>query len=150
MNIEIALKEEHDALCEFNQNKISENLNHYLVESLEHQSLKELTITITGTNNSKLEKIIHKYYQEKYYFLKKVDNIDNYIRLILFLIGIIFILISEQFSHVLSEIFLIAGWVVLWETVYDILFKAIERKRKANLYKILANSKIIIKKEKEK
>lgn len=149
MNLEIELKNEADAICEFNENKISENLDHYLLSSLEHKPIKEkLTITIRGTKNSKLKSIIHDYYKEKYYFIKKVDTLDNIIRLILFLMGILFILISKHFHYLLDEIFLIAGWVTIWEIVYDILFNEIKRKRDAHIYKVLANCDIIFKDEK--
>ena len=90
-----------------------------------------------------IKNIIQNYYKDKYLYLKKFDNLDNYIRLTLFLIGILAIFISKQFSNILSEIFLIAGWVVIWELIYDILFNEIKRKRKAKIYKILANATII-------
>ncbi len=146
MNIEINLKNENDAINTFNENKISESLDNYLMNYLEHMPLKnKLTLTITGTNNNNLSIIIKKYYEEKYFYLHKLDIYDNYIRGILSIIGFIAILLSKKFTNILSEIFLIAGWVVIWEIIYDILFNEIRRKRKAKIYKTLANATIIIK-----
>ena len=51
---------------------------------------------------------------------------------------------SKQFTNIVSEIFLIAGWVIIWEIIYDILFSEIKRKRKAKIYKALATSNIIL------
>lgn len=147
MKIDINIKNEEDALNTFNENKISESLDNYLITCLEHTPLKDnITLCITGSKNKNLGNMIKEHYQEKYFFLKKLDTYDNYIRLILFLIGIIAILISKQFNFVLSEIFLIAGWVIIWEIIYDILFNEIRRKRKAKIYKVLANSTIIFSK----
>lgn len=143
MNIKINLENELDALNRYNKNIISESLDNYLVSSLEHKPLKEtINIIISGTKNENIETTIKNYYQEKYLYLNKIDKLDNYIRLILFVIGIIAILFSEQFTSVFSEIFLISGWVIIWEIIYDILFNEIKRKRKAKIYKYLANSKI--------
>lgn len=146
MNIEINFENEFDGLNKYNKNIISESLDNYLISFLEHKPLKEtINIIISGTKNDNIATIIKDYYQEKYLYLNKIDKLDNYIRLILFIIGIIAILFSEQFTNVISEIFLISGWVIIWEIIYDVLFNEIKRKRKAKIYKYLANSKITFK-----
>ena len=145
MNIEINITNENELLNIYNKNIISETLDNYLITSLEHRSLKEdITINITGTKNEFIKSIITNYYKEKYLYLKKIDSLDNYIRLVLFLIGVLSIFISKQFTNIVSEIFLIAGWVIIWEIIYDILFSEIKRKRKAKIYKALATSNIIL------
>lgn len=146
MNIEINVNNERNILNTYNKNIISESLDNYLLSSLEHKPLKDkLMINITGSTNMNIGDIIKNYYQERYLYLKKIDNIDNYIRFILFIIGVIAILLSEQFSNVISEIFLISGWVIIWEIIYDVLFNEIKRKRKARIYKALANAIITLK-----
>ena len=145
MNIEINITDENELLNIYNKNIISETLDNYLTTSLEHRSLKEnITINITGTENENIKNIITNYYKEKYLYLKKIDSLDNYIRLVLFLIGVLSIFMSKQFTNFVSEIFLIAGWVIIWEIIYDILFSEIKRKRKAKIYKALATSNIIL------
>ena len=146
MNIEINITDENELLNIYNKNIISETLDNYLITSLEHRSLKEdITINITGTKNEFIKSIITNYYKEKYLYLKKIDSLDNYIRLVLFLIGVLSIFISKQFTNIVSEVFLIAGWVIIWEIIYDVLFSEIKRKRKARIYKTLAKAKIILK-----
>ena len=145
MNIEINITDENELLNIYNKNIISETLDNYLITSLEHRSLKEdITINIIGTKNEFIKSIITSYYEEKYLYLKKIDKLDNYIRLTLFLIGILAIFISKQFTNIVSEVFLIAGWVIIWEIIYDVLFSEIKRKRKARIYKTLAKAKIIL------
>lgn len=147
MNIEIELRNETDALNTFNKNRISESLDNYLMTLLEYKPFKEkIKLAIYSDNNASIEKVIHNYYKEKYIFYKKIDNSDNYIRLVLLLIAIILIFISTQLLAIFSEIFLIAGWVIVWEVVYDIIFRSAKRKRKKNIYKALANCQINIKK----
>ena len=51
-------------------------------------------------------------------------------------------IISEIFSALLSELFLIAGWVVIWEVVYDILFTGIKRKQKLKIAQKLSTCEI--------
>ena len=146
MNIEINITNENELLNIYNKNIISETLDNYLTTSLEHRSLKEnITINITGTENENIKNIITNYYKEKYLYFKKIDTLDNYIRLVLFLIGVLSIFISKQFTNIVSEVFLIAGWVIIWEIIYDVLFSEIKRKRKARIYKTLAKAKIILK-----
>lgn len=146
MNIEINITNENELLNIYNKNIISETLDNYLTTSLKHRSLKEnITINITGTQNENIKNIITNFYKEKYLYFKKLDTLDNYIRLILFLIGVLSIFMSKQFTNIVSEIFLIAGWVIIWEIIYDILFSEIKRKRKARIYKTLTSATIILK-----
>ena len=145
MNIEINISNENELLNIYNKNIISETLDNYLIASLEHRSLKDkITINITGTKNENIKNIITNYYEEKYLYFKKIDTLDNYIRLVLFLIGVLSIFMSKQFTNIVSEVFLIAGWVIIWEIIYDVLFSEIKRKRKAKIYKSLATSNIIL------
>ena len=75
-------------------------------------------------------------------YLNKIDKYDDYFRFLLLLLGIILIIISEIFSALLSELFLIAGWVVIWEVVYDILFTGIKRKQKLKIAQKLSTCEI--------
>ena len=146
MKIEINITNENELLNIYNKNIISETLDNYLITSLEHSPLKDnITINITGTKNENIKNIITNYYEKKYLYFKKIDTLDNYIRLVLFLIGVLSIFMSKQFTNIVSEIFLIAGWVIIWEIIYDVLFSEIKRKRKARIYKTLASATIILK-----
>ncbi len=138
--MKIKINTNSNILNEFDNNKISDSLDNYLLNELKFKPFKnKVTLVLVGHEKENFESIIKNYYQEKYTSAKKLDNLDNYIRGILFIIGLIAILISEQFQSILNEIFLIAGWVVIWEVLYDILFNELKRKRTSNIYKALAN-----------
>ena len=76
------------------------------------------------------------------HFFNKIDKIDDYFHLILMIVGIVAIILSEKIVSLLSELFLIAGWVVIWEILYDIIFNDIKRRRTIRIYKELARCKI--------
>lgn len=152
MDINIELKNLEMALNPFNKDILSDELENYIFRACEQQLLKnkDLNINITGLNyledQKKLNNIIHTYYQNKTTIYKKIDSVDNYIRITLTCIGAIVILISHEFDFLLSELFLIAGWVIIWEIVYDLLFNEIKRKRKKKIYSRLSTVKINFKK----
>lgn len=151
MNIKIELNNINDALNTFNKDIISQDLDEYIVSSCEHKFFRKKSISLEfiGIKDSKdkdlLENIIHSHYKNKYSFYTKVDKFDDYYRIVLLILGIVAILLSENFVSFLSELFLIAGWVVIWEIVYDVIFNEIKRRRKENIYKKLAKSQIIFK-----
>lgn len=144
MNIEI--KNIDDALNKFNSNEISNELNNYITDmSLKgFKNIKELNIkcNLTKKEKEELEEIIHNYYKNLAKDLNYIDKHDNHIQIILFLLGLLLILISKETTSFLSEVLLIAGWVFVWEMLYDVLFNQIKRKRKAYIYKNLAKCKI--------
>lgn len=152
MDINIELKNLEMALNPFNKDILSDELENYIFRACEQQLLKnkDLNINITGLNSledqKKLNNTIHTYYQNKTTIYKKIDSVDNYIRITLTCIGAIVILISHEFDFLLSELFLIAGWVIIWEIVYDLLFNEIKRKRKKKIYSRLSTVKINFKK----
>lgn len=145
--INITINNLDSATNEFNNEVLNNELDNYITTSSLHTLPKErITLNINGLTNpqeqEQLIKLIHIHYQNKVKQLNKIDKYDDYIRIILLLLGILLIIISEQFTVLLSELFLIAGWVVVWEIIYDILFTGIRRKRDLNLYKKLATCEI--------
>ena len=145
--INIKLDSLEDATNKFNNEVLNEELANYITSSCLHSLQKErITLSIKGLPNinhqEQLSKLIHSHYQSKVKQLNKIDKYDDYFRVILLLLGILLIIISEQFTSLLSELFLIAGWVVVWEIAYDILFTSIKRKRDLKLYKKLATCEI--------
>ena len=145
--VNIKLEKIEDARNPFNEALLNDELDNYIVNNCKHISSKEI-ITLNINSLTKKEEqeqlltLIHNHYQNKVNQLNKIDKYDDYFRLILLSLGIILIIISEQFTSLLSELFLIAGWVVVWEVVYDILFTGIKRKRDLKLCKKLSLCKI--------
>lgn len=145
--ININLKSIEDATNEFNDKLLSSTLDTYILENSKHTRNKErISLTISNISSKKEQKdlinLIHSHYLKKVIQLKKIDHYDDYFRLLLLLLGIILIIISEQLTLFLSELFLIAGWVVIWEVVYDILFTGIKRKRELKIAKKLSTCEI--------
>ena len=142
--ININLKSIEDATNEFNDKLLSSNLDTYILENSKHTRNKErISLTISNISSKKEQNdLIHSHYLKKVIQLKKIDHYDDYFRLLLLLLGIILIIISEQLTLFLSELFLIAGWVVIWEVVYDILFTGIKRKRELKIAKKLSTCEI--------
>ncbi len=140
--INIKLETLEDATNKFNNNVLNEELDSYITNASLHTHKERIILNVDGLLNNKdqeqLVKLIHTHYQNKVKQLNKIDKYDDYFRFILLLLGILLIIISEQFTSLLSELFLIAGWVVVWEIVYDILFTGARRKRDLKLYKKLA------------
>jgi hypothetical protein len=103
---------------------------------------------LTEEEKSRYSNIILKEYSEnieEINYEKKKSNIN---RLALFLLGMLFIslsyLIDNTLGHILSQVLVIFGWVVLWEVAYSIIFADAKRNRTLKRYKQLYNSKIVI------
>lgn len=145
--IKIKLENLEEATNKFNHEVLNDELDNYITSASMHTLHKErIILNINGLSNNNEQKelitLIHTHYQNKVKQLNKIDKYDDYFRIILLLLGILLIIISEQFTSFLSELFLIAGWVVVWEIVYDTLFTGIKRKRDLKLYKKLATCEI--------
>lgn len=139
---------------QFNKEELSEEFANYLINKSKLQNENILKITISGPlkteEKKEIEKRIHNHFNILYQKWNNIDKYDNYFRLLLLILGIILILISEQLLSVFRELFLIAGWVVVWEIIYDELFSQIKRKRTKNIYKRLATCEINYSKENRK
>lgn len=144
MNIEINNLE--DALNKFNKEQLSEELDNYITSKCLTNITKSKIITIKCNLSTKekeiLKNTIHSHYTNLANGLKRIDKYDDYIRLVLLIVGIILILISQETISFLSELFLITGWLFIWEMLYDVLFNQIKRKRSANIYKRLSKCEI--------
>ena len=144
--IKITIKKEDSITNEYNPKYLKPELEDYIINCAKQVYPKEsinLDLSLeTNLEQKKIENIIHYHFEDKYLKLKRVDHYDDYYRLILLLLGIILIIISEALTAFISEIFLIAGWVVIWEMVYDVLFTGLKRKREQKIYKKLANCEI--------
>ena len=132
---------------EFNDKLLSSTLNDYLVKSCLYVKKGTITLKIKGLSSKKeqenFKKVLHEYYDKKSQFYMLEDSIVDVKRIFLLLLGILLIFISKIFDFILSEIFLVAGWVAIWEIVYDLFFREKERKRNIKIYQKLAKSTII-------
>ena len=130
--IKISIDNLNDITNNYNKNIIKEEFDNYLVGQCTFIKNENIILSISGfydeNNKERLKKTIHNYYNNKLDELRKIDKIDTFKRIVLMTLGIILIIISKMFNQVISEVFLVAGWVAIWETVYNLLF--VETKRK--------------------
>ena len=141
INIDINKLEELEN--KFNGKHINKDLDEYIMECAKLIPSKRKIILNINSKLNKNEKemvsnLIHQYYEEKLKQYHIIDKYDDYLRIILLLLGIICILLSETFIDLLSELFLIAGWVVVWEVIYDLIFTGFKRKKIKGIYQKLS------------
>lgn len=149
--IKIVIKDKYDYINKFNNDRISPELNNYILDECKPIGAKEkLNIEIISefkmdnVEKEKLISMIKASYNddiiELSIFTKRLVIID----LIMFLVGIIFLFIN-YISHniiIMSEVILIMGWVLIWESIYNFLFSRIENRQKTLRRKQLVNSNI--------
>lgn len=142
----IYLNNIEEAVNKFNPEIISDELTEYILKRCTFISLKSnIDITILGvdqTNQLNLKNIIHNHFKQMVNKLKKVEQYDDSKRLLLLILGVVLIGVSEVFDFIVSELFLVAGWVVIWELVYNIFFERIKRNRDYYRYLQLSKSNI--------
>ncbi len=143
----IYLNDIEEAINVFNPKILSDELNDYILKRCMFIPIKnKIDIIICGIEEkaqSNLKDSIHNHYKELVVKTKKIEQYNDIKRLILLILGVILIFISEMFEFVISELFLVAGWVVIWELVYDIIFERVRRNR--DYFKYLQLSKANIK-----
>lgn len=151
--IDVIIDKIDDLRNKFNDKKFSKDFYDYIeIESDKSRDKKDVIIKfdlISGTNNKEREEI-KKIYTNHYEHL--VNDLSNHISyengkmIALIIFGLIFLCLYYLFqSHdviIISDIFLIIGWLAVWESVYNLLFVENETKNKLKQYKKLKNAKI--------
>lgn len=150
--INIHIENKDDYTCPYNNKKLNSELLSYILDENKgipfyhtieininspHKFSKHEKDDFVTILRSNLGQDIKEYYLEM-----KL----TYIRaIILFFIGILFILFSSFFSNhqLISEIFLIIGWVGIWESCYIFLFERIHTRVQIKQLKKLVNAKVL-------
>lgn len=146
--IEIDLINEEDVLEKYNNNKANKDLINHIIHEADPFDKKEI-IKIYFNNKTKLKvekyiPIVKKSLQEEYNkCLREIDH-NNINQFIYLLIGILLLFISTVFgdAFIFEEIFLIGGWVLIWETIEIELFADTELKKRRTILKKLSKSEI--------
>lgn len=156
--IMIDIQDREDIYNRFDQDELSKELGDYLLKKGKKLPFQtkltidlHLKIPFEESEISQMEEMIHRYFHhfviaEKLYFKYGFPK-----KMILFLIGTLLIIlstfISKMISFVLPELFLIAGWVAIWEAVDNFLFKDISVRLEMKRAQQLKDAKVIIHKE---
>lgn len=150
-HISISINGKEDLSEKYNSSVLSNEINSYILsECLPVRKNEKIVIDILSSNEleeeDKLE--IEKLIKNNYKNLRDEKNIIKEYQykqsIVITIIGIIFIVMSNILKNesILSELFLIAGWVSLWEVIYKVLFGRVKDKIEIERYKKLSKCKI--------
>lgn len=157
MSIDVYLKNKEEFANKFNGQELNKELGDYIFnKALIHKLNKKQGLKI----NIKTDFEVDEYEQDKmidmirsyYGNLVKVELIylrTSYIKnIILFLVGIVLLMMSYLFENItkflLPEIFIIIGWLAIWEMAYGVLFANSKHHLKIKLLKKLTTCYIEI------
>ncbi len=144
MEIKIDFLNEADIIEKYDETKISSDLLEYLIKKA--QQLDKIKIVINNKCQSKIpyKKMLKQAFLEEYQNAINTHNKNNHLQILFLLLGSFAIFMSFQIKNeVWQEIFLIGGWVPIWEMVELELFNDVRgKKRKKALIKLI-NSEII-------
>ena len=144
--INIELNDKYDLYAKYNQKLISKELLDYIIEQ-SNDVLKQDDININIFDNYQFKEnvieVIKNGLNCEYEKCKRDYHYTNIKQIYLLIIGILFLLLSAiiKETSVFKEVFLIIGWVPIWEAIDIQLFSERERKKKLFLLKKLIQSK---------
>lgn len=149
--IDVNIDSIDDCRHRFKPSDISDDLADYLLKQCEatlygdsfeiaFYSLKEFT----REEKKELTDMIREHFGlelREAYIIKEKNNIVN---LLCFLFGIVFLFIDilVKLNPIVSEIVLILGWVLIWETSYNLFFGEIRNNVKISRIKKLIDCKV--------
>ncbi len=137
--IEIGLCHVEDLVEKYNQNRVSRDLIDYIIsESILIGKKDKLKLVIY--NKCQVEncwEMIQKGLEQEYKRSLKYDHFNNIKQWVLLGIGLFFLLLTilSENSFLINEVFLIIGWVSIWEVIDIALFKDTKERRKREILK---------------
>ena len=150
--IKINIKKKEDYVSKFNDNILSRELSNYIIDEHKSFSIKDsfhIEVTTDYEMNEKekekfVDMIRHNYGTEISEMISKRKRsiFMDIITLLLAGIALVFYLLSSDVP-ILSEFILVFSWVLIWESMYNLIFGGftnkidIERRRKITECKVL-------------
>ena len=142
-SIVVNIRREKD-LYEKYSNEVSSELIKYLVNEAKVKDDVEVIIN-TKLDIKNIDTLIKEGLEDSIKDIKKIDRFYDSKQVILFIVGMIFLIISTLTKpEIIKELILIVGWIAVWE-VLDIAIN-IDSKQKYNkkIIKKLINCKITV------
>ncbi len=146
--IEVDIENKEDLVEKYNKDVVSRDLIKYIID----KSLKvdyDAKIEILINNKTKLDakNLIQEGFKMEYKKLSNEKIRGNIIQVIYFFIGLFFLVMSRllEETSIFDEIFLIGGWVFIWEVVELELFHDFKNGIRRKKLKQLMKSPITIK-----
>ena len=136
----------NDFFEKYNKELVSRDLINYILDiSKDVQDNDVIKIVLNKKIDLPLADILKDSLKTEYQRILKEHFHNNKMQVIYFLIGIVMLVISRILNDraLLEELFLIGGWVLIWQTVEIEFFRDTLNHRKRKLLKKLMNSEII-------
>lgn len=148
--ITIDIQKEEDLVEVYNDEVINNNLIDYIFKKTLYTKKEDnIKFIISNKCNTKLpiKDIIIKGLKLEYEHLTKEFERNNFIQILLLLMGLTFLFLSTFINEesIWKEFLVIASWVPIWEMIDIALFKDIENRRKKKIIERLVNSDFEIK-----
>ena len=151
--IDIIINDKEDIYNNFNSSKLSSELGNYIYnQSLGYSFKEDIKINIkideevTKKEKNDIVDMIREYFGLSIRETLIYYKYNNFKKVVLFILGIILIYISHFIGTIndflISEVFLIIGWVAIWEVFENILFVETKKKFKLKRLKKLVKCKI--------
>lgn len=143
--IEIDLNNRENLTEKYNNKIVSKKLVDYILEEAIFVSKNDL-IKIIINNNCDIEEdcieLIKDGLKVEYNRTLKIKHLNNVRQVIYLIIGIIFLFLSTiiKDDFIFKEVFIIIGWVPIWEVMEIELFTDIKERRKRRVIRKLLDS----------
>lgn len=140
--VKIDLLDESDITEKYNDDKINKDLLEYLIKEARFVKKNEkIKIIVNNKCHTKLnyKDIFLNSFQDEYLHNLKEHLKTNFLQVIFLIVGVFFIFLSFKVDNqIWKEIFLIGGWVPIWEMIDLEIFSDIRGiKRKKTLLKLI-------------
>ena len=145
--IDVDIMNLDDFFSKYNKELVSLDLIKFILDNAKEVD-GDIVIVLNKKIDKPLEDILRNSLKTEYNLMIKEHFNNNKMQVIYFLVGIIMLVISRILNDraLLEELFLIGGWVLIWQTVEIEFFRDIDNRKKRKLLKKLINSKIVEKK----
>lgn len=146
--IEVAIQEKEDLVEKYSDKKVRKELIEYILdEAMDTNKKDEIKIVITKKFNTVKDysSLIIQGFKREYEQSLKLHHLTDLKQFAFLIWGILSLFISTKVSDtgIWEELFLIGGWVPLWEMIDLEIFSDIQEKRKRKILKKLINAKIV-------
>lgn len=150
ININVVLNEEDDLYHKYNKETLNPELSKYIYdECLGHNLKKEIIINIKANFDmnkelkNKCVNLIRSTYGLEVREQLIYSKYTNFKTIIFCLIGILFLIINQFLSvNFVAELFLIIGWLSIWDTLEQVWFVDTKQRIKIKRLKKLTKCKI--------
>lgn len=151
--IDVLINNLDDIKNKFNDKKFSKDFYDYIeIENNKNSDKKgniinfDIVDDIKDDEKEEIQKIFKDHYSRLVDDLTEHIMAENGKEIFLVIFGLIFLSLYYLFqSHdviIISDVFLIIGWLSVWEAIYGLIFVVNENKNKLKQYKKLLNAKI--------